>query len=228
MSKVLAVTGFVSGAFPAKHLTEAQCRDLGDRLKAALPDRLISFDNDWRLQDCWGWQLMKNNPQLKPACANITADRFETPTHEAISNIILLQRFEWMRLAGIARPDVDAFAWVEYTIMKQRNVDPGVVQNYLDAIAKRPYDAVSFPGCWDKKLIDDSQAHWRFCGSTWVCPRAYLENVAHAVKTVATLRAQLTGKVSWDMNTMAYVELLDVLPIRWYAADHGAPQFTNY
>ena len=47
-------------------------------------------------------------------------------------------------------------------------------------------------------------------------------------KDVVTLRTEITGRLSWDMNSMAYVELLDVLPIRWYRADHDKTQFTNY
>jgi hypothetical protein len=45
---------------------------------------------------------------------------------------------------------------------------------------------------------------------------------------VASLRARLTGRLSWDMNTMAYVELLEALPVRWYPANHDQTQFTNY
>jgi hypothetical protein len=52
--------------------------------------------------------------------------------------------------------------------------------------------------------------------------------VYRAVREVVTLRTEMTGRLSWDMNTMAYVELLDVLPVRWYPANHDETQFARY
>jgi hypothetical protein len=226
--KVMGVTGFVPNAFPARHLTEQRCRDLAGEAKTALPGKIHAFDSGWRLQDCWAHKLILENPHLMPSDRSPPEDRYPKPIHAAISNIILLQRYEWVRLASLIYPEVDHFAWIEYTVLKQKNVTPEILSNYLSAIEERPYDAISLPGAWEKGFIDDTKAHGRFAGSTWVCPRKYVEPLAEAVKTVATLRTRLTGTVSWDMNPMAYVELLDMLPIRWYNGVHDETQFTHY
>ncbi len=227
-SKSMAVTGFVSKAFPAKHLSEEQCLEYGNRLKKSIPSRITAFDEGWKIEDCWAYQLYKNNPHLMPSDSNPPSDRFATAKHAAISNIVLLQRYEWMRLAAEGNPDVDVFAWIEYTVLKQRNVTEQVIQNFMNTIEEKQFDAVSLPGCWEKKPINDSAAHWRFCGSAWVCPRKYIDRVTEAIKTVASLRTKMNGKISWDMNTMAYVELLDILPIRWYAGNHDETQFSQF
>lgn len=226
--KVMAVTGFIPNAFPAKHLSEQQCREYGNKIKQAIPGRIHAFDEGWKLSDCWAHKFYQDNPLLMPSDISPPADRYMEPQHEALSNIVLLQRYEWMRLAAELNPDVDVFAWIEYTVFKQRNVTEDVIKNFMNTLETKYFDAVSLPGCWNKGPINDSHAHWRFCGSAWACPRQYIEKVAEAVKTVATLRTKMNGKISWDMNTMAYVELLDVLPIRWYQGNHDETQFTNF
>lgn len=226
--KAMIVSGFIPNAFPAKHLSELQCRDYGNRLKKALGDRICCFDSNFKLDECWAYKFIEENPNLLPSDINPPKDRYAEPKHAAISNIILLQRYEWMRMAKELHPDVDVFAWVEYTVFKQRNVREKVIVDFADSLESKFYDAISLPGIWDKKPIDDKFAHWRFAGSVWACPRKYVADVAHSIKTVATLRTKLTGKISWDMNTMAFVELLDILPIRWYYGNHDETQFTNF
>jgi hypothetical protein len=225
--KAMAVTGFVHNPFPARHLTQGQCADLGGRLRDALGVRLHTFQAA-RLEDCWAHRLLRENPALMPSCASPPADRFHEPADMTKSNVVLLQRYEWVRRAAELYPDVDVFAWVEYTVLKQRNVTPDVLRSFMDALEQHPCDSVTLPGCWPKGVINDADAHWRFVGSCWVCPRHLIGSVFDAVETVASLRTRLTGRLSWDMNTMAYVELLDVLPVRWYPAGHDETQFTHY
>jgi len=225
--KAMAVTGFVPNAFPAKHFQPGQAEALGERLKIALGDKVHAFENV-KIEECWAYGFKNMVPDLLPSCANPPNDRFFDPRDMATSNIILLQRYEWMRLAATLHPDVDVFAWIEYTVLKQRNMTDKVLQDFMGVIEAKPFDAISLPGCWPKGPINDREAHWRFCGSCWVCPSKYLEPLAEAIKTVVTLRTKLTKRISWDMNSMAYVELLDVLPIRWYQANHDETQFTNF
>lgn len=226
--KALCVTGFVPNAFPAKHLSVEKCRDLGNGLKAALGGLVHAFDQGWTLPDCWAYELLRRRPDLLPSCASPPADRFREPADMTKSNIVLLQRYAWMAQAAQWYRDVDVFAWVEYTVLKQRGVTPDVLAGFADALERHPCDAVTLPGCWPKGLINDREAHWRFVGSCWVCPARLAQPVFDAVRSVATLRADLTGRLSWDMNTMAYVELLDVLPVHWYSANHDETQFTRY
>lgn len=224
--KAMCVTGFVPNAFPARHLSLEQCRKYGRRLKDACGDSMVAYDN-WRIEDCWAHGLLRDNPSMLPSCANPPEDRFEKPVDMTLSNIVLLQRYEWMQMAA-AECDADVFAWIEYTCLKQRNVTELVLRTFVERLQSTPCDAVTLPGCWQRGLIDDSKAHWRFVGSCWVCPRHLVTPAADAVKTIASLRARLTGRLSWDMNTFAYVELLDCLPIRWYEAGHDETQFLRY
>lgn len=226
--RAMAVTGFVDSAFPARHLTQGQARDYGSRLKRALTGRVHAFDEGWELSDCWAHHLLEENPNLLPTDENPPADRYAEPQDAARSNIVLLQRYEWMRLAAEQHPDVDVFAWIEYTVLKQRNVTESVLRAFVDALEQLPVNAITLPGIWNKSPINDRSAHWRFAGSCWMAPRQLLEPLADTVKTVATLRTRRTGRISWDMNTMAYVELLDVLPIRWYPGNHDETQFTGF
>ena len=226
--KAICVTGFVDKPFAARHLSQTDCRGLGDELKAALGERLVAFDQGWTLPQCWAYRLLEQNPGLLPSCANPPADRFATPADMVRSNIVLLQRYLWMATAAASRPDVDVVAWVEYTVLKQHGVTPEVLAGFADALERTPCDAVTLPGCWPKSPINDAEAHWRFVGSCWVCPARLANDVYRAVRDVVTLRTDMTGRLSWDMNSMAYVELLDVLPIRWYPANHDETQFTHY
>ena len=224
--KAMCVTGFVPMPENLQR-TQNSFRELGSRLISAIGPDLHVFDS-WPIEDCWAYQLVRDNPGLLPSCSSPPPDRFARPEHMTISNVIMLQKFEWMRLAAETRPDVDVWAWVDYGIMKQRGVTKDVLRHFVDRLQTLPSNAVTLPGCWPKGVVNDEDAHWRFCGSCWVCPRQLVPQVADAVKTVAGLRARLTGKLSWDMNTMAYVELLDVLPVYWYPANHDETQFTHY
>jgi hypothetical protein len=226
--RALAITGFVKDPFKARHLTQDACRDLGDRLKAALPGRIHAFDYGWTLDSCWAYPLLQANPDLAPSCASPPADRFATPGDMVRSNIVLMQRYHWMALAAKLYPDVDVFAWIEYTVLKQSGVTESVLVSFVDELERQPCDAVTLPGCWPKSPINDAEAHWRFVGSCWVCPRDLAQRVYQAVRDVVEMRTRITGQLSWDMNSMAYVELLDILPIRWYPANHDETQFTNY
>lgn len=226
--KVKVVTGFIPNAFPARHLSESQCRELGDKLKNAIPDDIHAFDQGWALSDCWAYSLLEQNPHLMPSDENPPSDRYAEPQHAALSNIVLLQRYEWMKLAADLYPDVDVFAWVEYTVFKQRNVSEFIIKEFVKDVSYKEFDSISLPGVWNKGLINDNRAHWRFAGSVWVCPRKYVYSVYECIKTLVTLRTKMTGKISWDMNSMAYLELLDILPYRWYYGGHDETQFTNY
>ena len=226
--KVMAVTGFVPNAFPAKHLTKTQCRVLGEKLTQALDGQIVAYDEGWKLRDCWANTLRNLFPPTIPATREPPSDRFAAPQDMVASNVVLLQRYEWMRIAADEYPDVDAFAWIEYTIFKQKGITAEVLQDFMAKVAASGYDAISLPGCWPKTPIDDSIAHWRFVGSAWVCPKKYVAPLADAIREVVTLRTHMTYKLSMDMNSMAYVELLDILPIRWYAANHDETQFTNF
>ena len=224
--KARIVTGYVPDAFPAKHLSQAQFRSLGERLKVAAGDCLVQFETPF--DQCWvpRWMRIDN---LRPSCANPPADRFAKPQDMVRSNAVLLQRFYWLMQAMQADPHADVFAWVEWSALKQTNVTEDVIRQFArDLQEVKPFDGVCAGGCWPMGPINDSEAHWRFVGSCFVVHADWVPNLLDAIQEVVSTRTKLTGRLSWDMNTLAFVELLGVIPFKWFAANHDETQFLNY
>jgi len=227
-ANVMAVTGFVENAFPARHLDQSQFRALGTRLRETLGDRLTCFDNHWRLPDCWAFSLLQEQPLLLPTDPAPPPDRYASHRHAAISNIVLAQRFEWVRLAAQMHRDVEVFVWVEYNVLKQQGVTPEVLRSHLDRIEQTPIDAMHLPGIWPSGVVGHDQISWRFAGSTWICPRYLVEPLAEAAKSLVSMRVRTTGRISWDTNTLAEIEMLGLVPMQWYPGGHDATQFTGF
>jgi hypothetical protein len=227
-ASVKAFTGFVDNAFAARHLDQSQFRDLGARLKDALGPRLHAFDDGWRLRDCWAYPLLQQQPFLQPSDPNPPADRFTSKRDAVISNIVLLQRFEWAGLAAQIHRSAEVLVWVEYSILKQSGVTPEILNRYLDRIEETPVRSLTLPGVWDRNPLGDSTINWRFAGSTWMCPRFLVQPLTTAVKSLTQLRAQTTGTITWDVNTLAQIEQLGLLPMQWYRGNHDATQFTGF
>ncbi|CAB4372025.1 MAG: hypothetical protein F2947_08155 [Actinobacteria bacterium] len=226
--KILVVTGHVPRAFPSRHLSFEQFRGLGDQLKLAAEGRILVFDGDRAVEDLWAHRLLVANPDLMPADPDPPADRFDGPADAVTSNIVCHERFEWVRRAAELHPDIDVFVWIDYSVFKQPGVTAEVIRDYLDAIERTPVDSVTAPGVWPKVAIDDSRPHWRFVASTWMCPRELVVPLSDLANLVLEVRATHTGKITWDANTLSYVELLDVLPFRWYPGDHNETQFRGF
>jgi hypothetical protein len=224
--KARIVTGYVPDAFPAKHLSQEQFRSLGERLKVAAGDCLMPFETPFDY--CWLPQA-RSVEHLLPSCLNPPADRFATPQDMVRSNAVLLQRFYWLYAASRADPDAEVFAWVEWSALKQTNVNEDVIRQFAQDLQDvKPFDGVCAGGCWPMGPINDSEAHWRFVGSCFVVHADWVKELYEAVRGVVTTRTTITGRLSWDMNTLAFVELLSVIPFKWFAANHDEKQFLNY
>lgn len=225
--KVLAVTGFVPDAFPAKHLSQEKCRALGQQLKDALGERLHAFD-PYPFDECW-FSSLAYCEWVRPDFPDPPKDRFETPNDMVRSNVVLLQRYTWLSMAARMFPDVKAVAWIEYTIFKQAGITSEVLNRFLDKLERfQGLDAIMLPGCWEKKPVVSGTAHWRFVGSCGVYPRSLVGSMETQIQDVVDKRVTLTGKLDMDMNAAAYVEHLNILPIIWYPANHDASQFDNF
>lgn len=223
---VVAVTGFVPDAFPARHLSPEQFAGLGQRLRDALGSRLVVHERAWG--DCWAAEMVRRIPDLLPSCANPPADRFATPGDMVRSNVVLLERFRWLAETTATLGPGDTVVWIEWSILKQAGVTPEILRAFLDAVERDPPAAITGPGCWPLSPIDDREAHWRFVGSCLVVPARLAGDLYSAVVGVVLTRTATTRRLSWDMNSLAYVELLGVLPFAWYPAGHDETQFTRY
>lgn len=231
-NKVRVFNGFIENAFPARHQTPGQMNVWRGRLEEAAPD-LLTFERR-SVEGTWLYQLVEEierdtgSPVYSADHPNEPADRYATPRDAVRSQCILHERFRWLHDAAALHPHVDTWVWLEPTIFKQAGVTREVVEQFLQDIEDHPVDAISLPGVWEKQPIQDHINHWRFCGSCWVCPARFADPVYHAVRALVALRARLTGRLCWDNSTWSYLELLNVLPIRWYPGNHDQTQMTGY
>ena len=225
--KVRLFNGFVPGGFNAQHQTRGQMGDWYGKLKRANPDISTFFED--KVEDCWAWPMVKNIGDVQSAdYPHSPRDRYLTPEDALRSQVILCQRFDWLWRMAKIYPDTDVFAWVEYTIFKQRGITEDVIKQFISDIERHPVDAISLPGVLEKQPIVDHINHWRFSGSTWVCPRKYAQPVSDAMKELITMRTRLTRRLCWDNSSWSYLELLNVLPLRWYYGNHDETQLTGY
>lgn len=225
MSKVLAVTGYVP--LPILNVSESKYRELGSQLLAACPDH-VAFDYD-PLDKCWAHRFVKS---MMPhhASPSLPADRFPDEWTALSSSIVNLNKTWWLCRAQKMEPHYDFYVWIDYGILKQTGMTPGVISDFLAAVAtKGTKDAIVAPGLVDKgEPMSWSAHHTRFCGSVLIVP-AELTVLFHA-DVVSTVYAHVHGThtLSYDVNYFAAVERNGVVPFRQYRAWWDATQFTNY
>lgn len=224
--KVRPFNGYVKDAFPAKHQTHDQMVKWMSDLRMAAPELHTFYDT---LDDCWAWQMVRNSPhQIWSADhPGEPSDRYADPMDATKSQCLLHQRFQWADRMATMYPE-DTLVWLEPTIFKQRGIAEHHVQRFLREIEEHPFDAISLPGMWDKQPIVPEINHWRFAGSTFVIPAKYAHDAYQAARSITALRMEYTGRICWDNSTWSYIELLNLLPIRWYRGNHDETQLTGY
>lgn len=217
MSGVKVVTGFVPVHNP-RPLEEYY--KLGEKL--CMQPVVKKVYKDFPLENCWMSRfLMEVGRPLKCAVGdNPSKNTFDYHT-------IQHQKTDWMLRAALADPKPDVFVWIDYGIHHVPGVTVAVINKMLKRAEAEP--EISIPGCWQKSAaINDDYPCWRFCGGVIVCAREYIYALDKAMKVIAMNRALQTGKITWEVNTLAHAELTSNLPIRWYEADHNSSMFTNY
>jgi len=217
--ETLVVTGYVE--IP-EHPRKREVYDqLGDRLAElrAAPIRAIRG----ALIDCWLYEQVRGRP-VEHAVA-------DNPKKNSLAyHVVQHQKTAWLLQALEANPWAEVLVWIDYGIFHQ----PGVSVEAIDAFLARACaeTGIAIPGCWERAesmdAIDLTQPCWRFCGSSLVCHRRYLEPLDAAIRGDVIDRLDTTGYVSWEVNAWARVELSTALPIRWYRGDHNQTQFTGY
>ena len=107
------------------------------------------------------------------------------------------------------------YAWVDFNLYHVlKDVESA---DELRAIyySKLPSICMFFPGCWPKRVIWDS-VNWRFCGGFFLGDKTsllkfydvYIHEYPHM------------PKLTWEVNTWAYLESLGV-HFDWFKADHN-------
>jgi hypothetical protein len=151
------------------------------------------------------------------------------------SDIIQQQKLEWMAQAAREDTEADIFVWIDYGIMHCPRVTEECISAMLHRVEQSgSMDEIVIPGCWEKGvrstafMDNNSSPCWRFCGGVVVCPRPFVELFAAAAKADSSQSIIDTNNVGWEVNTWARVERKNILPIKWYYADHDNGMFDYY
>ena len=96
----------------------------------------------------------------------------------------------------------------------------------LMRLAEYPYpeDYIAFPGCCAIKEIYSSIVNdhiiWRFCGGFFIVSESLVEKyysiIMHYLEEYI-----LGGRLTWEVNIWAVVELIHKVSSGWYLADHN-------
>lgn len=142
------------------------------------------------------------------------------------------QKFIWLYEAYRATDThPDTYVWIDYGILHVPGVTVGVIKNYLSRVEDNPPGAISIPGCWTPEeglaILNAEYPVWRFCGGLMAVPASLVPKFAVSAMTVATYQMKSTRRAEWEVNTLARLEDLNIVPIKWYKADHNETMFTN-
>jgi len=216
---------FVTGFIPIKNHPRPidEYKKLGERLfefGKTLPQPILVWYGT--LADTWlGNYLADSQKRVYVASA-------DNPTKNTLAyHCVQHQKTEWIYGALMADGKTDVFIWVDYGIFSV----PGVTEQLLRQVHDRAEKetAIAIPGCWaDPGDRGDDNPNWRFCGGLIIVPRAHVFALDVAVKAETLRHLNAGGKLTWEVNTLARVELRHEVPLWWYAADHNEKMFANY
>lgn len=225
MAKIKLVTGFVP--VPGHPRTPQEYHVLGARLddvRVSISKSIIS------VEDCWLWQFVQDIPN----CTHSAHDnpRKNTMAYHASGH----QKFEWLARAACLDSDPDIFIWIDYGIFHLGDITVEIIDKFLFYVSNSNYKEISIPGCWTaqqmqeglRASIPDTEPCWRFCGGLMIVPRALVFPLYSAARNDVEHHILKTRNASWDVNTLARLEMKQALPIRWYQADHNKTMFTGF
>lgn len=215
--QIKIVTGYVP--IPGHPRSAAEYGELGEKMYRNVQAPVKAFYT--QLDRCWLYREMYNR--------NWNIDHYEGDNPEKNTleyHIVQHQKAEWLLAALLQDQTPDTFIWMDYGIAHQPGVTPEVVNEFLPKVAK---DDFAIPGAWDRpEVVEMQYPCWRFLGSLWIVPKQYVAPLSMAFKKTAKKIMNDTRRISWEVNTLARIEKLNKLPIRWYAGDHNETQFTHY
>ena len=217
--KLIVVTGLVK--IPGHPRGHEEYARLGSRLGELRAAPVIPFRCE--LKDCWLDGLVRDT--------GVEHSVADNPNKNTLAyHVVQHQKTAWMRQALEADPEAEVLVWIDYGIFHQPGISVEVIDKFL--AQAREETAIAIPGCWERAssidAIDLANPCWRFCGSSLICHRRYLEAFDAAIRDDVTARLKSTNRVSWEVNAWARVEMGNTLPIRWYRGDHNQTQFTGY
>lgn len=213
---IVGVTGFIP--IPGHPRSPDEYETLWEQLHATgIP--LIRVDRD--LDQCWLWRYLQGK--------HFTWSTADNPKKNSIAyHCVMAQKSEMLHTAADIDYRFDVLVWIDFGIFHIPGVTAGIIREFMERADGE--QAIAIPGCWDRNYeYDDRWPMWRWCGGLIVMPRKYAGMFDLAMKEEYKRHLQVTGNVSWEVNTLCRVEkYFKGLPLWWYHADHNASMFTAY
>lgn len=227
MTNVRVVTAFVP--LNVKHMSADDYYRLGQEMLNATEGRYHFFDG-YPLEKCWSYDMC----MARPPATDTPGDRYDSPGAHVRSHIVQHTRTQWALEAAAAHPEVDVWVWLDLGILKQgkfngKQVQASDVTWLLNTIESQPLrEHIEFPGIdADFRWLPHGN-NWRFCGSTHIWQKKYLEQIHRSYKANLISFVSLYNAVPLDLAIWPLVEGNSGLPFRWYQAEYDATQLRNY
>lgn len=226
--KVKVVTGYIP--LPVRNMSVEQFRANGKRLLDCLPCPVTVFDEP-DIDGCWAKQFLDHlHLPLVPSANNVPADRFPSPAVMAMSNIIQNQKSEWLFTAASKDSRPDVFVWIDYGIFKQQPMKEQEIVDFIHKLeAQDSLDEIVAPGIHPQPVdVDPGEFCDRFCGSVTMVPSSLVSAYHDSMVSLAQALIRASGKIEWEVNYIARLEHIGILPLRQYRCWWDGSQFTNY
>lgn len=227
MTNVGVVTAYVP--LKVEHMSANDYRRLGHEMLDATGGRSHFFDG-YPLEQCWSHDMCI----ALPPATETPPDRYADQGAHVRSHIVQHTRTQWALEAAALHPEVDVWVWLDLGILKQgkwnhNSVTAKDVTWLLDLIESQPpLDTIPFPGITGPEPWLPHGNNWRFCGSTHVWPKKYLEQIHRSYKANLIKFVQTYNAVPLDLAIWPLVERNSGLPFKWYQGEYDASQLRNY
>jgi len=222
MAIVKVVTGYID--IPNHPRGAYDYRVLGEKLLAAIDgyEALVFDGPEQTVAQTWMAQALKGMPNITRSVAD-NPEKNTLPYH-----CVQHQKFGWLSAAKMLDTEDPAqmYVWIDYGILHVPGVTPEVIQKYLARIDNCG-GAVTLPGCWLIGDVPHDRPCWRFCGGLMAVPSPLVKIFTRSAMGVAMRQISATRNVEWEVNTLARLEALDEVPMKWYKADHDQTMFTG-
>jgi hypothetical protein len=218
-ARVKVVSAFVPIPKHPRPASEYQRR--GVELQNALAGRPLHVFND-ELADLWMASFLE-----RLNSGPVQHQQGDNPAKNTLNyHMVQHNKLEWLERATFLDSDAETFVWLDYGIMTLPGFSTSPLTAFLDRIV---VNDLAIPGCWERRLVNTTYPCWRFCGSLLCVPRDDVFPLNRAFKAMTRAYVQAQRDVTWEVNMLAMVDLLNLGPaIRWYLADHNARMLTGY
>lgn len=221
---------FVTALYPIR---EGYIQELATRfseLLKLLPEVPIFVwtDREWSLTDSrivWlHFPLLSFQSFSRIQTSNPTLPDIRNPTKDTLEYIALMNTKVEMiwRCVPYSSETIQNYVWIDAGITKIFKEPLDNNQSILKLLQYNvEFQRIQIPGCWGRRdSVSLDIIHWRFCGGFFILPRA-LVSTFQTLSETSLSEFCLKGKIAWEVNVWAHIELEHPELFEWYAADHN-------